>query len=107
MAYAVFELAVKTINQKILEHPVVQFFRCDLVLPQNLQVVRNYDANECIVATEVFLFNYAGDLFGTKEVKTVQEFIALRNARCISDSCCYLLSPNGCYITINGNRVTV
>lgn len=105
MSYAVFELQISTVNQQILEHPIVQWFRCDLVLPQNLQVVRNFNGNECIVATKVFLFNYAGDLFGTKEVNTVAEFIAIRNARC-DRTCCYVLSPDGCYITVNGNRVT-
>jgi hypothetical protein len=88
-----FQISVIAIDGKLLENPQLFWFKCFHPKPVGVQVVRNYNQNECIVAKSVFLFQDEGHVFGTTDVWSVGEFIEYMKARCIrrvTFDCCYV-----------------
>lgn len=96
----IVEISVKTINGQILEFPKIISARKSQMLPFGEDLVRNFDVNECIVVTKLFLFTHGLDLFGTTEFSTLEGFYQFINKKCY-------LTIGGCYITINGKRIAV
>lgn len=81
---------------------------CSLAIPLYQQVVRQYDANECIVSRKVYLVSYGGHLYGTLQFTNMSDFVNYVNASCVEDQddCCYL-THGGCYVTFGGSRITI
>lgn len=88
-------IEVSTLNGAILEKPYVQQFNCNLVFPQGIANVRDYDINNCIVVKTVFLLVENGNVFGTTEIATKQQFEQLRKASCTT------CERGGCVISYN------
>lgn len=104
--FKTFQVTVSTINGRILEFPQQENFRCNIAIPIGLQVVRQFDGNECIKARKVFLIEYDGQLFGTLQFKTLEDFLNYRNSNCRPVQSCKILF-NGCYVMFNGCFVTI
>ncbi len=100
-----FKITVNIIDGNILQFPQTLWFDCDLVKPADEGVIRQFNSSECIVARKSFLFTYMGRRFGTKEVSTLQEFIAYRNSNCVTKDCCYI-TFEGCVLTFNDSNIT-
>lgn len=107
MAAEKFKLIINALNGQILRTPREQWFDCDLVVPLGLQVIRQYDGNECINAKKVYLLAYQGMTFGTDVFSTMDGYVEYRNANCdAADPCCYILFGD-CYITYNGRKISI
>lgn len=104
--YRTFKFTAHTIDGKILEFPYSFWMRCDLVTPLYQDIVRAYDKNECIVARKVYLVSFGGHLYGTEDFTNMPDFVAYVKANCVVRSCCFAIY-NGCFITINGKKVTI
>lgn len=101
MSNRIFKFTANTINGVIQEFPQQFQLRCDLIKPVGYETVRNYDANECIVAMNVFLIMYGGQLMGTKCYISFTNFMNALRGVCFTD---YLLA-NDCILTLNGCKV--
>lgn len=99
-SFSTFKFTADTIDGCILEFPKEFDLRCDKVNPIGETIIRQYDGNECIVAREVFLVYYCGQTFGTTQFKTLDQFLAYRNASCVRPKECNL-SWNGCSLINN------
>lgn len=99
MNFRTFIFLADTINGKILEFPKTFYLQCELVKPLGVDIIRQYNKTECIVAKKVFLIYYAGDVFGSTQFTGVFQFVQYLNNTC-RDKCHLLI--NGCYATING-----
>jgi len=105
--FSTFKFTANTLDGNILEFPLIVDMRCDLVIPLYQDIVKAYDKDECIVARKVYLVSYGGHLYGTFDFTTLEEFVEYRNSSCIPvEECCYLTYA-GCYITFNGERITI
>lgn len=104
--FKTFQVTISTINGRILEFTQQIDFRCNLAMPIGLQVVRQFDGNECIKARKVFLIEYDGQLFGTLQFKTLEDFLNYRNNNCRPIPDCRI-TYNGCYIMYNNCFVTI
>lgn len=100
IGFSTFQFIADTIDGKILQFPETMQLRCDLVVPLYQSIVRQFDGNECIVARKVYLIYYEGQVFGTREFATMDEFVNYRNANCI------IAESPGCNITYSGCQVT-
>lgn len=101
-----FKLSIDTIDNDILEFPRILWFDCSSVVELGLQVIRQYDSNECIVSKKVFLLGYGGHRFGTTVFMTPSDYLNYVNSNCVSaeDDCCYV-TYQGCYLTFNGKKI--
>lgn len=105
----IFTLSVKTINGEVKEHPVTISFNCNKVLPLGVMEVRYFDANYCIKVVRVFMIQQGTNLYGTQLFFTSDGFKQYFNTHCqccLVTTCCDVLY-NGCYVTINGKRITI
>ena len=96
-----YKFIADTVDQKILEFPKEYYLNCGEAKPIGYQTVRNYDNNECIVARNVFLIMYRGQLLGSTAFRTTDDFINYQNSNCYQRGTC-LLTINGCYALVNG-----
>lgn len=66
-------------------------------------IVRDYDANFCIVNKRVFLIRYGNDVFGTTEYTTKAAFSQFMNNQCCGE-CVHphTLIYNDCILSYNG-----
>lgn len=101
--YRTFKFRADTIDGKIQQFPQYFLFRCGEVKPIGVDVVRQYDGNECIVAMRVFLVLYNGQLMGNKCFKTFTQFMSFLRGQCNTD----YISLNGCVMALNGCSVTI
>jgi len=99
-----FTLQAKTINGDILEAPKKVFLNCLHTRPIGFDVIRQYDANECINAAKVLIISSEGNLFGTQDFDTIESYINYQNNSCVKKEDCFL-AINGCYALINGCRL--
>jgi len=103
-------IRASTINGEIQEFPPTYYFPCSQVHPQGEAVIRDYDDNTCIVARKVYLVEYGGNVFGTVQFDTYEEFEDYKSQSC---TCCgggcvviiggCVLLYNGCDLTYNKN----
>jgi hypothetical protein len=91
-----FQIQVTTINGQRQDKPVLTSFPCGGVIPVGEAIIKDYDANFCIVAQKVFLFRVGNNVFGTQVVKTKAEFEQYVGTHCRGG-----LLINGCFVEIN------
>jgi hypothetical protein len=106
MAYKTFIFLADTINGKILAVPEVFYLQCSLVQPLGVDIIRQYNKNECIVAKKVFLIYYAGDTFGSTQFTGVDQFVQYMNNACRPVCAPALVQINGCLLQRYGCNVT-
>ncbi len=105
-----FSLVVEVINGEIQEFPVTMEFPCELLVPVGETVIRDYDSSvNFVIAKRVFLVRYGNSVFGTTTFKNLAGFLQYMNAIC---HCCtecgsYVLTANGCFLTINGCDIVI
>lgn len=101
-----FRISVSVIDGEFLDCPEPMDFHCDKVFPQGIEVVRNPEtrvfsqlssANYKVYARRVFLFEYAGRLYGTTQFETVDEFRLYQYENCVG-----CVQPNECGLYLNG-----
>lgn len=97
---AFVQIIAKTVNGQILEFTQTFQLNCSMLKPLGLQVVRQYNGNECIVAVKVFMVQAGNQLLGTNQFNTIFDFINYVNFNCAPVS-------NNCYITLNGCNLTL
>lgn len=95
-----FKFYADTIDGKILPCPELFYLECDKVKPISYDTVRMFDQNECILAKNVYLVYYCGQLLGSNMFKTLDQFLAYRNAGCNPQKECNL-NYNGCSLIYN------
>lgn len=95
---AFLQLIIETINGRITNSPETLYAQCGQIKPLGIEVVRNFDGNECIVAKRVYLVYYNGDVLGTTQFKTLDEFLSYQKEACVPDS-------NYCDFYIDGCQV--
>lgn len=95
----IFKFTAHTIDGKIQEFPQQFQLHCGLVNPIGVQVVREYNGNECIVAMKVFLIMYGGQLLGNKCYESFTGFMQELKAVCYGMG---NLQVNGCNLRLNG-----
>lgn len=96
-----FPLSVNTINGEIYEFPQEITVVCGQILLVGPSVVREYDGNtDCIIAKRVLLFKYGGNVFGTSQFTTINEFNQYLSGMC---SCCDPI----CYIQIGDCNIAI
>lgn len=100
MASKGFPFTAQTVNGLIVNDPVTVIMRCDKVQPVGEAVVRGFDPDYCIVAIKVFLVLFNGDVYGTTDFKSLQDYWQYVGRQC---KCCETL----CYFTINGCLATI
>ncbi len=66
----------------VQEYPPNIVLRCADVTPIGEDIIRSFDEKECVISTKVFLLLYSGNVFGTTQFKTLNEFISFKNAEC-------------------------
>ena len=103
--FSTFQFTASTINGAILQFPQLFYLRCNLVIPIKRDIVRQFDGNECIVARKVFLVMYQGQLLGSTDFCSMDEFLNYRNASCFPKPPCCGILYNGCYLTFNGQKI--
>jgi hypothetical protein len=96
-----------TVNGQILEFPQKFELNCATVTPIGVDVVRQYDGNECINATKVFLFYSRGQVLGTKQFENTNDFINYVNSECKDKAINCKVTINSCFTTINGCYFTI
>lgn len=101
-----FPLMIKVINGEVQEFPVQFYFRCDQLKPSGPTIYRYFDDAMCSVAIRVFNLNYNGELFGSTQFKTNEEFWRYWGAVCNGPQKIMLLL-NGCNMVINGKKVAI
>lgn len=94
-----------TIDGKILEFPQEFILRCERVKPLGQDIVKEFNSSGCIVATKVYLIYYEGQVLGNRNIKTLDEFLLLRNSGCNFVIGCPLVY-NGCTIVYRGCTLT-
>lgn len=105
IGFSTFQFIADTIDGKILQFPETMQLRCDLVVPLYQSIVRQFDGNECIVARKVYLIYYEGQVFGTRQFATMDQFVNYRNANCGLENRGCNMTYFGCGITYNGCTV--
>lgn len=98
---AFVQIIAKTVNGQILEFPQTFQLNCSILKPLGLQVVRQYNGNECIVAVRVFLIQAGNQLLGSNQFCNMNDYLNYINANCTASDKCYL-AVNGCFLTLNG-----
>lgn len=110
MAGKVFTIIASTINGEIQEFPKRVEIPCWAAFAAGEAIIRDYDANFCIVNKKIFLLGYGKNVFGTTQFKTHMEWVKFQNTLCQCcpppSECCFLLY-NNCKITYNGNPITI
>ena len=101
MAENVVTIVAATIDGQIQEFPPRVDLPCNSVRAAGPSIIRDYDANFCIVAKKVFLLVYQGRTFGTTQVKTMEEWWQFKDSQC---GCFYYV--DGCIASINGYEVS-
>ena len=99
-----FSIVADTIDGAIQEFPKKIEMVCGKAHGEGVQIIRDYDANFCIVNKRVFLVRYGKHLFGTTQFVSRVEFEQFMNDQCchhcvhehtlVYDDC--ILSYNGC-----------
>lgn len=107
MGFKTFVFLADTVNGKILEFPKTFYFRCDLVKPLGVDIIRQYTKTECIVAKKVFLLYYAGDTFGSTQFTGVAQFVQYLNNACAYFCTPALIQINNCLLQRNGCNVSI
>lgn len=100
MAEKMMAIIAQTINGEIQEFPPTYYFPCSKVKPQGEAVIREFDTNTCIVNRRVYLVEYGGNIFGSLQFETFDEFITYKNDSC---NCC----NSGCSIMIDGCPISI
>lgn len=95
---AFIKIIAETVNGTIKPFPIEVFVTCGQLKPIGIEVVRNYDGNECILAKRVYLVYHNGDVLGTTQFKTLDEFLSYQKEVCVPDS-------NYCDFYIDGCQV--
>lgn len=103
--FKTFKFYAKTIDGRIQRQPKEFNINCESVTPVGKQVVRNYNGNECIEAVSVFLVWSRGQLLGSLEFNSLDDFLTYRNASCQNVCTLPLLTVNGCLAQIDGCNV--
>lgn len=103
--FKTFKFYAKTIDGKIQRSPKVFNIECECVTPIGRQVIRDYNGNECIEAVSVFLVYSRGQLLGSTDFKSLDEFLTYRNAGCRNVCTLPYLTINNCIAQINGCNV--
>ncbi len=75
--------------------------KCGDVKPLGEEIVRNFDANECILAKKVYLLYVNGEVLGTTQFRNLDEFLAYQQSSCVKCGSCDILI-DGCYMYIDG-----
>lgn len=83
-SYAI-KIVADTVNGEILEFPLTVDADCLQVIAIGPSVVRDFDANFCVVAKSVFLVQFGQNVFGTTQFSTIEEFNSYRDSVCV---CC-------------------
>lgn len=107
MASKGFPFTAQTVNGLIVNDPVTVIMRCDKVTPVGEAVVRGFDPDYCIVAIRVFLVLFNGDVYGTTDFQSIQDYWQYVGLQC---QCCETLcffTINGCLGTINGCLLSI
>lgn len=107
MAFKTFIFLADTIDGKILEFPKVFYLRCEWAKPLGVDIIRQYNKTECIVAKKVFLIYYAGQVFGSVQFTGVIQFIQYMNNSCRVFCTPPILQINGCLLQRYGCNVTI
>lgn len=102
-----FKFVADTIDGVIQRCPQPFNLECSQVTPIGVDIIRNYDGNECINAINVFLVYYSGQVLGSTYFKTLDQFLQYQTANCRASTSDCLLTVNGCFVTINGCFVTI
>lgn len=107
MAYKTFIFSADTVDGKILEFPEVFYLQCDKITPLGVDIIRQYNKTECIVAKKVFLIYYAGQVFGSTQFCNLTQFVLYLNNACRVFCTPPFLQINGCNLQRYGCNVTI
>lgn len=102
-----FTFIADTINGKIQEFPVAQNLKCSCAKPLGVDIIRQFNKTECIVAKKVFLIYCDGDVFGSTQFSSVAQFIMYLNNACREFCTPANITINKCYLILNGCQVKI
>lgn len=103
--FQTFKFTADTIDGKIQEFPQTFDLRCVRVKPLGVDIVRQYNKTQCIVAKKVFLIYYEGQVFGSTQFSSVVQFVQYVNNSCRSFCVPAYLTIDNCYLDLNGCHV--
>lgn len=107
MAFKTFIFLADTVDGKILAFPKAYYLRCELTQPLGVDIIRQFNKTECIVAKKVFLIYYAGQTFGSTQFTGVAQFVQYMNNACRVFCVPPLVQINNCLLQWNGCNVTI
>lgn len=107
MRFKTFPFIADTIDGQILEFPKLFYLQCELVRPLGLQIVRQYNKTQCIVAKKVFQIYYQGQTFGSVQFGSVIQFDQYLNNVCRFFCTPAYVTINNCNLQRNGCDVTI
>lgn len=98
-----FQLSINVINGEVKEFPKTFNFSCSDVTPIGNTIIRYFTDDMCQVAHRTFYIMYKGELFGTNQFSTVEQFWNYTNCY---PAIVYALS-DGCEFRINGQMALI
>lgn len=107
MAIGIFPFSADVVDGKILEFPKLFYLECKKVIPLGLQIVKQYNKTQCIVAKKVFQFYYNGQVLGSVQFSSVVQFTQYLNNICNPFCTPALFTINNCNLEVNDCNLTI
>lgn len=98
--FSTIKFTANTIDGNIEEFPVTFDLLCKSVQPIGVNIIRQFNSNECIRAIKVFIVYYRGQNLGSTQFKSMSEFLQYFQSVCQTPKFCGI-TYNGCDLTYN------
>lgn len=100
-----FEFYADVVDGKILSTPQEFTLYCERTRPLGLDVVRQFNGNECILAKRAFFVWCDNHLFGNSSFTTFAQYNQFQNAACRIAPCGFTIG--GCVATTDGYSLII